>query len=119
MKNILYTPSGSIASFCKASHTEPDRFTRPLHGVMLPILSLYELILRQDEANAARAEGTIVYAVGVGPGPSQATLEAIGGDPANVFDIDEFSELDSEFRVCRAFLSFFFRGGHSRRVFYV
>ncbi|CBJ26488.1 similar to collagen [Ectocarpus siliculosus] len=48
----------------------------------------------QDEADAARAEGTILYAVGVGSGPSQENLLAIGGDEANVFDVDNFEELD-------------------------
>ncbi|CAM9786703.1 unnamed protein product [Ectocarpus fasciculatus] len=48
----------------------------------------------QDEADAARAEGTILYAVGVGSGPSEETLLAIGGDEANVFDVDNFEELD-------------------------
>lgn len=49
----------------------------------------------QIEADEARAEGTIVYAVGVGA-VSEATLLAIGGGSENYFDIDEFSELDSE-----------------------
>ncbi|CAB1103156.1 unnamed protein product [Ectocarpus sp. CCAP 1310/34] len=48
----------------------------------------------QDEADAARAEGTIMYAVGVGSVPTAETLLAIGGDEANVFDVDNFEELD-------------------------
>ena len=52
----------------------------------------------QIEADAARAEGTIVYAVGVGSVP-EGTLLSIGGDPANVFDTSDFTELDSEFAV--------------------
>ncbi|CAN0600296.1 unnamed protein product, partial [Ectocarpus sp. 12 AP-2014] len=34
----------------------------------------------KDEADAARAEGTIVYAVGVGPGPTESVLLDIGGE---------------------------------------
>ncbi|CAM9476653.1 unnamed protein product [Ectocarpus sp. 12 AP-2014] len=48
----------------------------------------------QDEADAARAEGIILYAVGVGSVPTAETLLAIGGDEANVFDVDNFEELD-------------------------
>eukprot|EP00752_Nemacystus_decipiens_P002185 g2080.t1 len=48
----------------------------------------------QIEADAARAEGTVVYAVGVGVVPEE-TLLSIGGDPANVFDVSDFTELDS------------------------
>eukprot|EP00903_Cladosiphon_okamuranus_P021746 g19994.t2 len=44
------------------------------------------------EADAARAEGITVYAVGVGDVPA-ATLEAIGGGPENVFDIPDFEGL--------------------------
>ncbi|CAM9935183.1 unnamed protein product [Scytosiphon promiscuus] len=47
------------------------------------------------EANAARAAGTIVYAVGVGPGPDQATLLAIAGNESNIFDVDDFTLLDT------------------------
>lgn len=50
---------------------------------------------RQIEADVARAEGTIVYAVGVGLVPEE-TLLSIGGDPPNVFDASDFTELDSE-----------------------
>ncbi|CAM9206965.1 unnamed protein product, partial [Ectocarpus sp. 8 AP-2014] len=46
------------------------------------------------EADAARGEGTIVYAVGVGTGPTQEILLDIGGEEANVFDVDGFNELD-------------------------
>ncbi|CAM9951901.1 unnamed protein product, partial [Hapterophycus canaliculatus] len=48
------------------------------------------------QADAARAEGTIVYAVGVGSGPDETTLLAIAGDESNIFDVDNFSELGSE-----------------------
>lgn len=48
----------------------------------------------QIEADAARAEGTIVYAVGVGAFVPEATLLGIGGDPANVFDASDFNELE-------------------------
>ncbi|CAN0057619.1 unnamed protein product, partial [Ectocarpus fasciculatus] len=48
----------------------------------------------EDEADAARAEGTIVYAVGVGSGPTAEILLEIGGEEANVFDVDDFQELD-------------------------
>ncbi|CAN0391436.1 unnamed protein product, partial [Pylaiella littoralis] len=53
-----------------------------------------------DEANAARAEGTILYAVGVpdtlnGNPADSETLQAIAGDLDNVFDLEEFSELES------------------------
>ncbi|CAM9382994.1 unnamed protein product, partial [Hapterophycus canaliculatus] len=44
-------------------------------------------------ADAARAEGTTVIAVGVGGAPSRATLLSIAGDEANVYDVDNFSEL--------------------------
>ncbi|CAM9502767.1 unnamed protein product, partial [Hapterophycus canaliculatus] len=51
------------------------------------------------EADAARAEGTIVYAVGVGraagSGPNQATLLAIAGNESNIFTVDSFTELSS------------------------
>lgn len=49
----------------------------------------------QAEADAARAEGIIVYAVGVGDVPA-ATLEAIGGGPENVFDVSDFEGLSGE-----------------------
>ncbi|CAN0192595.1 unnamed protein product [Ectocarpus sp. 6 AP-2014] len=49
----------------------------------------------QIEADAARDEGTIVYAVGVGPDVTEATLLSIGGDLANVFDASNFTELDN------------------------
>lgn len=52
----------------------------------------------QIEADEARAEGTIVYAVGVGS-VSEETLLAIAGDESNYFDIEEFTELDSELVV--------------------
>ncbi|CAN0258633.1 unnamed protein product, partial [Hapterophycus canaliculatus] len=48
------------------------------------------------EADAARAEGTTVIAVGVGGAPSQSTLLSIAGDAANVYDVDNFSELGGE-----------------------
>lgn len=51
---------------------------------------------RQDEADAARAEGTIVYAVGVGSGPTEAILLDIGGEEDNVFDVNDFDELDGK-----------------------
>lgn len=51
----------------------------------------------QIEADAARAEGTTVYAVGVGTVPAE-TLEAIGGGPENVFDTSDFEGLDGESR---------------------
>lgn len=55
----------------------------------------------QDEADAARAEGTIVYAVGVVPGPTESVLLDIGGEEANEldvddFDVDDFDELDGK-----------------------
>ncbi|CAN0405319.1 unnamed protein product, partial [Ectocarpus sp. 8 AP-2014] len=49
----------------------------------------------QIEADAARDEGTIVYAVGVGPDVSEATLLSIGGDLTNVFDASNFTELEN------------------------
>lgn len=49
----------------------------------------------QIEADKARDEGTIVYAVGVGSVPEE-TLEAIGGGPENVFDTSDFEGLDGE-----------------------
>ncbi|CAM9548151.1 unnamed protein product [Sphacelaria rigidula] len=47
-----------------------------------------------EQADMAREEGTIVFAVGVGNGVSDATLLAIGGDEANVFAIGDFEQLD-------------------------
>ncbi|CAM9935251.1 unnamed protein product [Scytosiphon promiscuus] len=47
------------------------------------------------EADAARAAGTIVYAVGVGSGSDNDTLLAIGGDESNIFHVDDFTELDT------------------------
>ncbi|CAM9907142.1 unnamed protein product, partial [Hapterophycus canaliculatus] len=44
-------------------------------------------------SDAARAEGITVIAVGVGRTPSEFTLLSIGGDPANVYDVENFSEL--------------------------
>lgn len=52
----------------------------------------------QDEADAARAEGTTVLAVGVGSAPSEETLLAIAGSQANIFDVDDFTELNGELR---------------------
>lgn len=47
-----------------------------------------------------------MYAVGVGVVPEE-TLLSIGGDPANVFDVSDFTELDSEYAMaaCLLFLS--------------
>jgi len=53
-------------------------------------------LLRQDESEAARAEGTTLFAVGVGSGAVQSTLLDIAGDDQdNVFDVSNFSELGS------------------------
>eukprot|EP00752_Nemacystus_decipiens_P018573 g16652.t1 len=48
-----------------------------------------------DESNAARDEGIILFAVGVGGEAVQATLLAIAGEdnPDNVFDVDNFDQL--------------------------
>ena len=44
-----------------------------------------------------------MYAVGVGIVPED-TLLGIGGDPANVFDVSDFTELDSECAMAACFL---------------
>lgn len=66
-----------------------------LVALTVPCLLLDANYSGQIEADAARAEGTTVYAVGVGSVPED-TLLSIGGDPANVFDASDFTELDSE-----------------------
>lgn len=55
---------------------------------------------RQDEADAARAEGTIFFVVGVGDERDLSVLQAIAGNPDFVFDVGDFSKLGSE-RVVR------------------
>ncbi|CAM9563847.1 unnamed protein product [Sphacelaria rigidula] len=47
-----------------------------------------------EQAQTARDEGTIVFAVGVGNEVSDATLLAIGGEESNVFTIGDFEQLD-------------------------
>eukprot|EP00903_Cladosiphon_okamuranus_P013604 g12670.t1 len=47
-----------------------------------------------SEAEAARADGTTIFAVGVGNGVSNATLVAIAGDATNVFHVADFDALD-------------------------
>lgn len=78
----------------------PEQITRLYHVHAVSLFLLPDELIAvpsptQIEADAARAEGTIVYAVGVGTVP-EATLEAIGGGPANVFDVSDFTELDGE-----------------------
>jgi len=50
----------------------------------------------QDEADAARAEGTIFFVVGVGDEIDLPVLQAIAGNPDFVFDVGDFSKLGSE-----------------------
>lgn len=50
----------------------------------------------QAAADAAREAGTILFAVGVGPDPTEDTLLDIAGDEDNVFRVDNFDELDGE-----------------------
>lgn len=56
-----------------------------------------------------------MYAVGVGSVPEDTLLD-IGGDPANVFDVSDFTELDSEcaMAACLSFVSMIV--GHTQTV---
>eukprot|EP00903_Cladosiphon_okamuranus_P005787 g5734.t1 len=46
-------------------------------------------------ADAAREAGTILFAVGVGPFPTETTLTEIAGGKDNQFSVDNFDELDA------------------------
>ncbi|CAM9524910.1 unnamed protein product [Pylaiella littoralis] len=52
------------------------------------------IITAELEADAARAAGTNIFAVGVGEYVDEETLVAVAGSEDNVFDTDSFAELD-------------------------
>ena len=91
--NARPTPSRTGPELGRALRYISHSFPAPDRTVISPGAITYP---PQPAADAARAEGTILFAVGVGSGTGAATLLDIAGDEANIFDVDNFEELDSE-----------------------
>eukprot|EP00904_Undaria_pinnatifida_P002780 jgi/Undpi1/12502/HiC_scaffold_5.g02173.m1 len=55
----------------------------------------FMIVITDGQTDAARAEGIVVFAVGVGTGTGDDELLAIAGDANNVFHVAEFDLLDA------------------------